>query len=59
MEPTTVDGWLRAAVEDAKRRGLPDLAPLLETLAQATRTLCEADAASRDITDEREGRAGG
>jgi hypothetical protein len=56
MEPMTVDSWLRAAVEDARRRGLSDLVPLLETLAQATRTLRDADAASRREADVREGR---
>lgn len=35
----TVDAWLRAAVEDAERRGLPELRPMLEALAQATRAL--------------------
>ncbi len=41
----TVDAWLKSAIEDAQRRGLPDLAPLLTTLAGATRALREADAA--------------
>lgn len=35
----TVDAWLDAALADADRRGLPDLKPLLRTLADATRTL--------------------
>ena len=39
----TIDAWLRAAVEDAERRGLPELKPLLEALAQATRALRAAD----------------
>jgi hypothetical protein len=39
----SVDHWLRAAVEDAERRGLPELRPLLEGLAQATITLRSAD----------------
>jgi hypothetical protein len=39
----SVDRWLRAAVEDAERRGLPDLKPLLEGLAQATVALRAAD----------------
>ena len=38
-----VDRWLRAAVEDAERRGLPELRPLLEGLAQATVALRAAD----------------
>ena len=39
----SVDRWLRAAVDDADRRGLPELRPLLEGLAQATITLRAAD----------------
>lgn len=39
----TVDSWLQAALGDAERRGLPDLKPLLETLARATKVLREAD----------------
>lgn len=35
----TVDEWLKAAIADAERRGLPELKPLLEGLAQATRLL--------------------
>ena len=35
----TIERWLKAAIEDAERRGLPELKPLLEGLAQATRTL--------------------
>jgi hypothetical protein len=31
-----VAAWLRAAVEDAERRGLPELKPLLEGLAAST-----------------------
>jgi hypothetical protein len=38
-----VDRWLRAAVEDAERRGLPELRPLLEGLAQSTMALRSAD----------------
>ena len=34
-----IDAWLKAAIEDAERRGLPELRPMLETLAQATRAL--------------------
>lgn len=40
----TVGGWLKAACEDAERRGLPELKPLLETLARSTAALREADA---------------
>jgi hypothetical protein len=39
----TVDRWLRAALADAESRGRPELAPLLQTLAQVTRTLRGAD----------------
>ncbi len=35
--------WLENAVQDADRRGLPDLKPLLEALARATATLRSAD----------------
>jgi hypothetical protein len=43
---TTEDGtrravaaWLEAALADARRRGLPELQPLLESLADSTRAL--------------------
>lgn len=39
----TIESWLQAAVADAERRGLPELKPLLETLAQSTRALRAAD----------------
>jgi hypothetical protein len=39
----TVDQWLRSAVADAEARGLPELRPLLEMLARATRVLRAAD----------------
>jgi hypothetical protein len=39
----SVDRWLRAAVADAERRGLPELTPLLDGLAQATAALRAAD----------------
>jgi hypothetical protein len=32
----TLDEWLKAAITDAERRGLPELKPILEGLAQAT-----------------------
>lgn len=38
----TVDAWLELAVADTERRGLPEMKPLLEGLAQATRTLRRA-----------------
>jgi hypothetical protein len=39
----SVDCWLAAALADAERRGLAELKPLLEALAQATRALRAAD----------------
>ena len=39
----TIDAWLKAACDDAERRGLPDLKPLLEILARATAALRDAD----------------
>lgn len=38
----TIEEWLKAAVADADRRSLPELKPLLESLAQATRMLRSA-----------------
>jgi hypothetical protein len=38
----TVDAWLKSAIADAERRGLSELAPLLEGLAAAIRALREA-----------------
>jgi len=35
--------WLENAIQDAERRGLPDLKPLLEALARATSALRSAD----------------
>ena len=43
----TVDAWLNAAIADAERRGLPELKPLLEGLAQATRALRAAGFSDR------------
>jgi len=34
-----VDHWLEAAIADARRRGLDELVPILESLAAATRLL--------------------
>jgi hypothetical protein len=34
-----VDQWLDAAIADARRRGLDELVPILESLAAATRLL--------------------
>lgn len=39
----TVDAWLQAALADAAQRGLPELKPILEALAAATRALRAAD----------------
>jgi hypothetical protein len=39
----TVKAWLDAAVQDAERRGLSALKPLLETLARGTSALRTAD----------------
>ena len=39
----TVDEWVKSAIADAERRGLPELKPLLEGLAAATRALRDAD----------------
>jgi len=38
-----IDTWLQAAVADAERRGLPELKPILEALARATKALRAAD----------------
>lgn len=35
----TIELWLKAAVDDAERRGLPGLKPLLEGLAQSMKAL--------------------
>jgi hypothetical protein len=39
----TIDAWLEAALADADRRGLSDLKPLLQALAESTRQLRAAD----------------
>ena len=39
----TIDAWLKAACDDADARGLPELKPLLESLARSTAALREAD----------------
>jgi hypothetical protein len=56
-----IEVWLDAAVTDARRRGLPDVEPLLEALARATRQLRAArfddlpadELANRDRSSER------
>jgi len=39
----TIEAWLKAACEDAERRGLAELKPLLETLARSAAALRDAD----------------
>jgi hypothetical protein len=39
----TITEWLATAKADAERRGLPELIPMLEGLAQATERLRAAD----------------
>jgi hypothetical protein len=39
----TIAEWLADAKADAKKRGLPELAPMLDGLAQATERLRAAD----------------
>jgi hypothetical protein len=39
-----VPAWLAHAAADAEARGLPELKPLLETLAASTQALRDADA---------------
>jgi hypothetical protein len=41
---TNIEAWLASAVADAQRRGLPELKPLLEGLAQSLTTLRAAHA---------------
>jgi hypothetical protein len=43
----TIESWLQACIDDADRRGLPELKPLLETLARATTALRKSSVASR------------
>ena len=38
-----VAAWLARAVNDAESRGLPELKPLLETLAKSLQALRDAD----------------
>ena len=38
-----IEDWLASAIADAEHRGLPELKPLLDTLARATRSLRQAD----------------
>jgi len=43
----TLETWLAAAQHDAEKRGLRELAPLLETLARSTAALRAADEEQR------------
>jgi hypothetical protein len=38
-----IAAWLARATADAEKRGLPELKPLLETLARSTQALRDAD----------------
>jgi hypothetical protein len=51
-----ITDWLRTACADADARGLPELKPLLETLARATARLRDADEAHRRGPTRREDR---
>ena len=39
----TIEAWLQAAITDAERRGLPELKPILETLARSMKALRAGD----------------
>ena len=55
-----IESWLDAAIADAKRRGIPELEPLLRALAKSTEALRRADFAEQPdaIADERAAHAG-
>jgi hypothetical protein len=44
--------WLSQAIADAEARGLPELRPLLETLARSTQALRDADGEFRHPATE-------
>jgi hypothetical protein len=46
-----MDDWLKAACADAARRGLPEMSPLLESLARSTVALRDADRAVRTASE--------
>jgi hypothetical protein len=50
----TIDAWVAAAIADAERRGLPELRPLIEALAQATRALRAADLGRHEPVPDRQ-----
>jgi hypothetical protein len=54
---TRIDAWLDAAIADATRRGLPGLAPLLETMAKSTAALREADREAREAGESLPGQS--
>lgn len=43
----SVDDWLKMAIADAERRGLAEIKPILENLAEATRVMRNADPGGR------------
>jgi hypothetical protein len=47
----TVESWLKSAIADAERRGLPALKSALETLARSTAALRAADFNDRATGD--------
>jgi hypothetical protein len=47
-----VADWLAHAIADAEARGLPELRPLLETLARSTQALRDADGEFRHPAGE-------
>jgi hypothetical protein len=51
----TIDDWLRAACDDADRRGLAELKPLLENLARSTTKLRDADEQARTTREKQSG----
>jgi hypothetical protein len=53
----TIESWLAAALADATQRGLPELKPLLESLAKSTRALRDADQRLRLAKPEHGGAA--
>ncbi len=55
-----IQSWLDAAIADAKRRGIPELEPLLRALAKSTEALRGADFAEQPqaIVDELAANAG-
>jgi hypothetical protein len=50
-----IDAWLAAAITDAESRGLPELKPLLETLAKSTVALRSADRTATKMESDARG----